>query len=139
MKATITGSIIGNLLLVRGLSIPGRWITPREQTTAGRVMGVGATLSSAIACEALIIPTLFFLYQAHPTAAEVRSIVNLSEEISVVLIVLYLLSLVFTLRTHRHLTTGADERRRSCAPIDAVVWGTGKAVGVLLAATVGWR
>lgn len=140
VKATITGSIIGNLLLVLGLSVLAGGVRYREQSFNRTNAGVGATLL-AIACAALIIPTLFFyLYKSHPNPDEARNLVNLSEEISVVLIVVYVLSLLFTLRTHRHLTGGEAEPEPAIAD-DAHTaeehWSIGKSVAVLLAATIG--
>ncbi len=136
VKATITGSIIGNLLLVLGLAILAGGVRHRQQTFNRTNAGVGATLL-AIACAALVIPTLFFyLYSSHPTESEARNIFNLSEEISVVLIVVYGLSLLFTLRTHRHLMGGSGEESTAQAA-HGEHWGTRKAIGVLLAATTG--
>jgi Ca2+:H+ antiporter len=133
VKATITGSIIGNLLLVLGASILAGGIRHREQRFNRTSAGVGATLL-AIACTGLVVPTLFFfLYRAHPTGAEARNIANLSEEIAVVLVAVYALSLVFTLRTHRHLTTPHEGSSSNDEP----GWGTSGAVTVLLAATTG--
>src|SRR5687767_14975624 len=109
VKATVTGSIIGNLLLVLGLAILAGGIRFREQRFNRTNAGVGATLL-AIAAAALIIPTLFFyLYPGGPGEAGARTLVNLSEEIAVVLVVIYGLSLLFTLRTHRHLLGGEAE------------------------------
>lgn len=140
VKATITGSIIGNLLLVLGLSVLAGGVRYREQHFNRTNAGVGTTLL-AIACAALVIPTLYFyLYKAHPTPDEAINLVNLSEEISVVLIVVYALSLLFTLRTHRHLTGGEPEPEPTAADAAHPAeehWSIKKAVGVLLAATVG--
>jgi Ca2+:H+ antiporter len=140
VKASITGSIIGNLLLVLGLAAFVGGLRRPRQTFSRAHVGVGTTLL-ALACVGLIVPTLYFhLYRVRggPSEAELQTIANLSEEISVVLAVIYGLSLVFTLRTHSHLaepeaagpptTTGDPERR---------AWSTSVAVGVLLAATAG--
>jgi Ca2+:H+ antiporter len=140
VKATITGSIIGNLLLVLGLSILAGGMRYREQKFNRTNAGVGATLL-AIACASLIIPTLYFyLYHSHPTEAEAHTIINLSEEISAVLLVVYALSLLFTLRTHRHLMSAGEEEPAAASAPHAghgEHWGLQKAFVVLLAATIG--
>jgi Ca2+:H+ antiporter len=137
VKATITGSIIGNLLLVLGLAVLAGGVRYREQRFNRTNAGVGATLL-ALAAAALIIPTLFFsLYHTHPTEAQARTLANLSEEIAVVLVVVYGLSLLFTLRTHRHLLGGEEERSPAQPTEHAQHWGVGQSLGVLLASTVG--
>src|SRR5581483_6168092 len=84
VKASITGSVIGNLLLVLGLSalVGGlRRLRLRFNRTAA---GVGTTLL-ALACIGLIVPTLFFyLFRARAelNADETHAIENLSEEIA---------------------------------------------------------
>src|SRR4051794_17399422 len=101
VKASLTGSIIGNLLLVLGLAIlVGGLRHPRQQFNR-TAAGMGTTLL-ALACVGLVVPTLFYyLYRAsaqHVSAAEARTVENLSEEIAVVLAVAYGLSLLFSLR-----------------------------------------
>ena len=107
VKASITGSIIGNVLLVFGLSalVGGlRYETQRFNKTAA---SLGSTLL-VLSAIGLLVPAIFHLIVA--SKAEDR---ELSLEISVVLIVTYVASLFFTLRTHRHLymgDTGEDPR-----------------------------
>jgi Ca2+:H+ antiporter len=140
VKASITGSIIGNVLLVLGLAAFVGGLRRPRQTFSRTHAAVGTTLL-ALACVGLIVPTLYFhLFQgsAGLTEGAARTIENLSEEIAVVLAIVYVLSLVFTLRTHAHLmegehvgpptTTNEPERR---------AWSVRAAVIVLLAATAG--
>jgi Ca2+:H+ antiporter len=140
VKASITGSIIGNILLVLGLAAFVGGLRRPRQTFSRTHAAVGTTLL-ALACVGLVVPTLYFHLLRGPaglTDAESRTIENLSEEIAVVLAVVYVLSLVFTLRTHAHLmegehagpptTTDEPERR---------AWSVRAAVIVLLAATAG--
>jgi Ca2+:H+ antiporter len=138
VKATITGSIIGNLLLVLGLAILVGGIRFREQQFNRTNAGVGATLL-AIASGALIIPTLFFhlTYRSHPTEAEARTLVNLSEEIAIVLVVIYGLSLLFTLRTHRHLLGGEADHSPAEPTEHAQHWSVRLSLVVLLVSTAG--
>lgn len=106
VKASITGSIIGNILLVLGLAVLGggaKYATLKFNRTA-------ASLSStllALSAIALIMPALFHRLAAgfDPLQAER----TLSLEISVVLAITYVLSLVFALRTHKHLYVGESD------------------------------
>jgi Ca2+:H+ antiporter len=99
VKASITGSIIGNVLLVFGASalVGGlRFNVQRFNRTAA---GLGTTmlLLSAIG---LGVPAVFHrIARTGGAAVELK----LDTEIAVVLFFTYLASLIFTLRTHRDL------------------------------------
>jgi Ca2+:H+ antiporter len=142
VKATLTGSIIGNVLLVLGLAVLAGGARWGRQAFDRTNAGVGATLLT-LACAGLIVPTLFFyLYRAAPGQPD--RLVSLSEEIAVVLVVIYGLSLVFTLRTGERVPpAGPTGGKAAHGRPDAggghagPGWGVGKALGVLLAATAG--
>jgi len=128
VKASITGSIIGNVLLVFGAAafIGGmRFNTQRFNRTAA---GLGTTmlLLSAIG---LVVPAVFHrVARAGSTGVEL----TLDTEIAAVLLVTYCASLVFTLRTHRSLYGVPEQLAKSAhhgSPRGAVVQ--------LLAATAG--
>ncbi|MHB8903150.1 MAG: calcium:cation antiporter, partial [Thermoguttaceae bacterium] len=87
VKASITGSIIGNILLVLGLSILlGGFRFPRQQFNR-TAAGMGATLLT-LASIGLIVPTLHF-YVLHSSVQLVpgseHSLETLSEEIAGIL------------------------------------------------------
>jgi Ca2+:H+ antiporter len=128
VKASITGSILGNLLLIMGLSIVAGGLHRSElrfnRTTAGMSAGM---LSLAVV--ALVLPALF--HSIHPESAARLSELRMSEAVSVILLVTYGLSLLFTLRTHRRLF-GAEAH-----PTEGPVWGPRKATLILALATVG--
>ncbi len=129
VKASITGSIIGNILLVLGLATLGGGIRFQRQTFNATAAGLGATLLS-LSVIGLVVPTAFhFLAPAEVVAREV----DLSLAIAIVLFVTYLLSLFFMLGTHQHLyATPGQEHDES-----EVIWPPAKATLVLLAATTG--
>ncbi len=139
VKATLTGSIIGNLLLVLGASILAGGLRYPRQTFNRSAAGVGATLM-AIASAGLLIPTLFYhLYSDGGANAPSRGrLENLSEEIAIVLMATYVLSLVFSLKTHAYLYAGDNGKGDpgSDDSKEAPLWGLWTAIGVLLAATV---
>ncbi|MDQ3804402.1 MAG: calcium/proton exchanger [Acidobacteriota bacterium] len=149
VKASITGSIIGNILLVLGLSLLGGGIKYQKQEFNRTAAGVSAT-ALTLAAIALVIPTVF-----HQVAAQVpvaqggwtpEKEQGLSLAIAVVLFLTYALTLVFTLVTHRDLF-GGDEARDAAGEAGAertrmeaeegahAPWSVGKAATVLLVAT----
>jgi Ca2+:H+ antiporter len=142
VKASITGSIIGNVLLILGLSIAVGGLRYPMQRFNRTAAAMGATLLT-LATVGLIMPTLYYYVftTARPLSHDQLSTVeSLSEEISVVLAVVYLLSLVFMFVTHRRLFDGAATAQEAQAAEKQLEhephWGRGKAVSVLLAATV---
>lgn len=144
VKASLTGSIIGNILLVLGASIFIGGLKYEKQKFNRTATSVGTTLL-AISAIGLIIPAIFHhLNQGRPNAIEK----TLSLEIAVVLFITYILSLIFSLKTHKHLYSGAAETedipvkvtKGAKAPASEhahVEWSRGKSVGVLLVATIG--
>lgn len=128
VKASITGSIIGNILLVLGLSILVGGFYYTKQTFNKTAASMGATLL-ALAATGLLLPTL------HHTLAGTEQVV-LSEEIAVVLIVTYGLSLLFSLRTHQHLFAGPEEESPKTGATHEPEWSWRTSLLVLLIATV---
>jgi Ca2+:H+ antiporter len=130
VKASITGSIIGNILLVFGASALWGGVKYQRQQFNRTAAGLSSTLL-VLSVVALVIPAIFHMI-VPPTAGLAER--TLSVEIAVILIVTYVLSLVFSLRTHKHLYVGeAGAHGAEIAPTTS----TGKSVGLLLAATAG--
>lgn len=131
VKASITGSIIGNILLVLGLSIlVGGVKYPRQVFNKTAAM-LGSTML-ALSAVGLLMPAVFhLLVRNNPTAEH-----DLSLEIAVVLIITYALSLVFTLKTHSHLYTGGVDEPEEQQAIGTHGWSQTKSILVLLAATI---
>ena len=127
VKASILGSILGNLLLILGLSIliagMRQPIVRFSRTAAGM-----ASSMLALAVLGLTIPALF--HALHPGAASAKEL-HLSEAVALVLAVTYLFSLWFSLRTHRRLF-GGEHQHHETPP-----WSLAGAVSVLAAATAG--
>jgi Ca2+:H+ antiporter len=139
VKASITGSIIGNILLVLGLAMVCGGIFHREQRFNRTAAAMGATLL-ALATAGLVFPTLFFhVFRsgAEINPEEIANINFLSEEIAGILMVLYLLSLFFSLRTHRHLFAGPEAELPTTGEHHQPEWGRRTSILVLLFATAG--
>jgi Ca2+:H+ antiporter len=149
VKASITGSIIGNILLVLGLSFLSGGIKFRKQEFSRVAAGVSVT-ALTLAAIALVIPTVF-----HQAAAAVpvaqggwtpAKEQGLSLAIAVVLFLTYALILVFSLVTHRDMFGADDSKDVACEAGEELTcleaeegahapWSVGKSVGVLLGAT----
>ena len=110
VKASLTGSIIGNLLLVLGLAIVAGGAR-RERQRFDRVAAAAGTTLLALAAVGLLVPALFHEIATHalPASPARAHEHDLSMVIAVVLFAAYLLSLVFSLGTHRHLYTATDD------------------------------
>ncbi|MGF1578941.1 MAG: calcium/proton exchanger [Gemmataceae bacterium] len=142
VKASITGSIIGNVLLVLGLSILVGGTKYKKQTFNRTAAGMGATLL-ALASIGLLIPTVFYYlpivfpdeYVGNEPGAFDSG--GLSIEIAIVLAVVYVLSLWFSLRTHSHLFAGPEEHLPTMGEGHKPEWNRQISITVLTAATVG--
>jgi Ca2+:H+ antiporter len=131
VKASITGSIIGNILLVLGLSILLGGVKHKEQ----RFNKTGASttvISLSLAAIALIIPTVFHLSaDASPIGWSPAVERQLSLGIAVVLFLTYICILAFSLKTHKHFFVGAENELEEKNDH----WPRGKAVIILVIAT----
>lgn len=135
VKASITGSIIGNLLLVMGLSMLLGGIRFKEQDFQPVVARVNASAMN-LAVIAMLLPTaVHYTSEGIPEA----TLQDLSVAVAIVLIAVYGLTLLFSMKTHSYLCDVAEaehegdghgEGGESSKP-NVWLW-----VGVLLAATV---
>lgn len=134
VKASITGSIIGNILLVLGASIVAGGFKFRGQTF-NRTAAHSSTTALSLAAIALVIPTIFHhaadLHGAWSPAIEQK----LSLAIAIVLFLTYGASLAFSLVTHKQLFVGADMAESDEKGHDHHPWSRTKAITVLLIAT----
>jgi len=109
VKASITGSIIGNILLVLGLSLLAGGVKFQKQVFNRTAAGVSAT-ALTLGAIALIIPTVFHQAADALGGWTPQKEQGLSLAIAIVLFLTYGLTLLFTLVTHRELF-GADESK----------------------------
>lgn len=128
VKASITGSILGNLLLILGLSLVAAGAT-RPSVRFNRTSAGMSAAMLALAVVGLVLPALFHV--VHPEAAARATELRMSEWVAVILIVTYGFSLLFSLKTHRRLFGGEPH------PIEGAIWSTPRAVLILALATVG--
>jgi Ca2+:H+ antiporter len=126
VKASITGSILGNLLLILGLALiagsKGRSVVRFNRTAAGM-----SSAMLALAVAGLAFPAIF--HALHPT--EALQELQMSEGVAIVLGITYLFSLLFALKTHNDLFAGEEHE------FPGTPWGVGKALLILGIATAG--
>jgi Ca2+:H+ antiporter len=129
VKASITGSILGNILLVLGMAIVAGGAR-REKQTFNATAALSGSAMMFLAVVAITVPDLFHLSRG---AAALPVMGTMSIGISLVLLVIYGLSLIFSLKTHRHLYATENEDDDEELP----AWSQKKAVGILLSTTLG--
>ncbi|MCA9497653.1 MAG: calcium/proton exchanger [Nitrospira sp.] len=133
VKASITGSILGNLLLGMGLAMFLGGLRHKQQKFNATAAGMSSGLLT-LAGVGLMVPALFHFTSRQET--------ELSTEIAIVLFIAYLSSLVFTLKTHQHLFSAEPPEpiEGSSHPNEEEqeeVWSKNMAIGMLAAVTVG--
>ncbi len=103
VKASLTGSIIGNILFVMGASFFVGGLRYREQSFDVKQAGLNSTML-LIAVASMLVPSAFFFFAqstpGHDIGVETE---QLSLFVAVLMISLYVLSLVFSFHTHAYL------------------------------------
>ncbi len=129
VKASIAGSIIGNILVVLGFSLLLGGLKHGTQTFDRETAGINATLM-ALAVVALVIPAVFALGNERLRPSD-RDIERLSDGMAIILIALYVLYLLFTLRSTSSSTASAAEHEPAATTMRLPV-----AIGLLVGSTL---
>lgn len=133
VRSSITGSILGNLLLVLGAAmLYGGLKHPTQKfSRTGANVNLGMLWVTVIA---LMVPSfIVFAYKADPMLNEATAhdlVQKVSLAASIILLGIYVLSLVFSLRTHRFILMPETEHEEKAE------WSKAVAVTTLLTATV---
>ncbi|MFD2371962.1 calcium/proton exchanger [Brevibacillus sp. GCM10020057] len=123
VKASITGAVIGNMLLVLGLSVLMGGLKFKEQKFNSQLAGHNASLMM-LAIVALFIPAVF-IRELPAARVETLSIV-----IAVLLIIAYVLWLIFSMITHSDFLSDIEEHDSEA------VWSKGISIVMLAISTV---
>ena len=131
VKASITGSILGNLLLVLGLALllgGFKFKTQKFNSQNARILSSMLFVSVI----GLMIPALFDIGARGYAGVKNPASVDLSMSIAtaVILILMYAANVYFSLVSHKDLLSSADDEHHETAK-----WSVPLAVGVLLGAT----
>ncbi len=103
VQASIIGSIIGNILLLVGVSIFAGVLRYKNQRFNNQTIAVSSTML-IIVVAGLAIPSVYDML-----TPENPQITILSSAVSVVMALIYIAGLVFSLRTHKDLFDASDE------------------------------
>lgn len=99
VKASITGTIISNLLLAMGMSMFFGGLRFKEQEFKPIVARVNGS-SMTLAVIAILLPSMAFHFAGEVDTLPVK---ELSVTVAIVLIAVYALTLIFSLKTHNYL------------------------------------
>ena len=138
VKASLVGSILGNVLLVLGAAMFVGGLG-RDRQFFSRTAASAQSSMLLLAGVALTMPAIFELVEGKGLPQPGAEIVNydstvewLSLFVALVLIASYAAGLLFSLKTHRDLFNPAYERRRH----EGEPWSVRKSVGMLALAGV---
>jgi Ca2+:H+ antiporter len=139
VKASIVGSVIGNVLLVLGAAMLVGGL-PREKQTFNRTAANAQSAMLLLALAALIFPAVFQLIHGGglPGVGEERvdfgsDLEHLSFAVAIVLLVSYAAGLVFSLKTHRGVFNpyeGEEEHEESWPVRRSIILLAASAVAV---------
>jgi Ca2+:H+ antiporter len=132
VKASITGSIMGNLLLVMGLSMFLGGLRYKEQDFQPVMARLNAS-SMNLATVAILLPTAVDMTSPEIMDATLQ---NLSVAVAVVLIGVYGLTLLFSMKTHSYLCEVGEAEHGRVGDASHTKPNVGIWVAILLGATL---
>jgi Ca2+:H+ antiporter len=144
VQSSMLGSILSNILLVLGCCFVAGGIS---NTTNGTSMGieqdfnstVASTMSSlmAVASASLIIPATLYAVLSNSSENSEGNILILSHGTAIILLILYVLYLVFQLRTHASLFDAENQAADESSPdAEEPQMSPVAAAGVLVVVTI---
>ncbi len=150
VKASLTGSILGNLLLVLGAAMfVGGW--DRDRQTFNKTNVGAATGMLIVTVVALLMPDIYAETIQSTVPQQAPDIMVISVLVSIVMLISYAGSLVFSFKTHRDLLAGEHShepptltRREAIAALVAATVLTAVAAEILVssiehaASSIGW-
>jgi Ca2+:H+ antiporter len=114
VKASITGSILGNILLIFGLSVLVGGLKHKEQYFNRENTGVQSSMLF-LAIIGLAVPTIIATTGLNPSAQaeQGEKMRFLSDSLALILLIVYIAGILFTFITHKHLfTTRYQQQQR---------------------------
>lgn len=121
VKASITGSIIGNILLVFGLSIFVGGLKFKELKLTKHESSISSTML-LISAFLLLIPSILFFF--HEEAYKIQ----VSYVVAIALFVLYVASIIFSFVTHKKYFATGDHEKPKMKKSHAVMYMIGSII-----------
>lgn len=138
VKASLVGSILGNILLVMGAAMFVGGL-PRDRQFFDRTAAAAQSSMLLLAAAALVMPAVFELIEGQglpsPGAERVNydsTVEHLSLAVAIVLILVYVAGLFFSLKTHRSLFNPVDAEEAESED----TWSVRRSIGLLALAGV---
>ncbi len=131
LRASIVGSIIGNLMLVLGASILAGGLKYKMQTF-NQDQAQSHANNLLVAVVSLTLPAIFSIFYQQPNSPANPDVQHLSLWVSGILLTVYIASLFFSLKTHEALFRDCEAEAEDEPP----AWNKRTAMAVLAAATV---
>lgn len=138
VKASLVGSILGNILLVMGAAMFVGGL-PRDRQFFDRTAAAAQSSMLLLAAAALVMPAVFELIEGQglpsPGAERVNydsTVEHLSLAVAIVLILVYVAGLFFSLKTHRSLFNPVDDEEAESED----TWSVRRSIGLLALAGV---
>ncbi|MDO5516857.1 MAG: calcium/proton exchanger [Clostridium sp.] len=128
VKSSISGSIIGNVLLVLGASMLAGGLKHKTQQFNQNVIEVTSSML-LFSLIGLCVPA-FFTHTLNPDLLNTRY-ESLSLIVAVIMFILYILSLIFSFFTHKHLYNNISEESE-----EKPKWSLKRSIIILVASTV---
>lgn len=128
VRASIAGSILGNILIVLGASLLVGGLKNGVQRFEPREASTNATMMT-LAVIALAVPGLFYLTQADGIRLTQHSAERLSDGVALIMLIIYALFLYFTLFQQGGASKGEAEAHKASMSLKV-------AVGLLVVATI---
>jgi Ca2+:H+ antiporter len=136
VKASIIGAILGNIMLIFGLSMIVGGIRHKEQLFNRENAGLQSSMIF-LSIIGLAIPTLLAIntFQPESVNGEIQ-IQLLSDSLAIILLCVYIAGIIFTFVTHKYLFTSAvhsndNENNNSLSSINLKHWSKKKSFLIL--------
>lgn len=127
VKSSVAGAVIGNILLVLGASILAGGLKYKTQHFNQKVVEVSSSML-LFAVIGLCVPALF-THTVDVTLLNTRY-EGLSLIVSIIMFIIYILSLIFSFYTHKDIYTVADDNE------EVAKWSLKKSIFVLVISTI---
>lgn len=134
VKASITGAIIGNILLILGLSVIAGGFRYKEQGFSRENISIQSSILF-LAIIGLAVPTILASTILSPLENQ-GQVQLLSDALAFILLIVYILGIVFTFITHKHLFT-PPETAEDIQESHGTHWSKKKSFLLLAASMVG--
>jgi Ca2+:H+ antiporter len=139
VKATIIGAILGNIMLIFGLSLVVGGLRHKEQVFNRENAGLQSSMIF-LSIIGLAIPTLLSVtaFESDPVSGEMK-IQLLSDSLAVLLVAVYAAGIIFTFVTHKHLFTSSVNTKENdnAHPISLAQWSKKKSFLILGISMIG--